>query len=1047
MKKLSLALFLMLFGVSFMAAQRTISGTISDAAGEGLIGASVIIKGTSVGTVTDIDGKYKIDVPAGSTLLVVSYTGFSEQEIELGASNSVNVTLEEDIAKLSEIVVTALGIERERKELGYSVTTVDGDDIANVRSGNALNALSGRVAGLRINSSSGTAGGAVNIQIRGANSLGGGNSPLFIVDGSPISNSSFNGTRNEIIGGGADVGNRASDINPDDIETISVLKGASAVALYGQRARDGVIVITTKKAKENGLAVDVNTSYRWSNPLRLPDFQNEYASGNFGQYDANTFVNGWGPRISEVADQNFSQFPFTGDDAPLVAQPDNVEDFFQTGNTFVNNFSVAGRGSLGDIRVSHTYLNEESFIPGNKLERHNVSVNAGTSFTQKLRARAVVNYARTEGFNRPRQGSNNPSILLSNVYGISRTTRTEDLRNNVRDEFGNAIGLDGNNTSNNPFWILENNPFNNTVDRVFGNVELNYDLLPWLNLTGRVGSDFFRETRRNITAKGTLNALQGQFEDRNLYRREINTDLILRAEHKFTEDLGLTAIVGWNTNDIFIENTRLVAADLLADGIYNPANALSVNNERFESQRRLIGGYFDLGFNFRDFLYLNVTGRNDWSSTLPIENRSFFYPGVSTSFIFTEAFGIDKDILSFGKFRASFAQVGNDTGPYQLDFLFTPESSIFTQFVADNTFPIGGQAVFAGPNVVPAGQNLEPQEQNTFEIGTELQFLSGRVGVDFTYYNSVTSNQILQVAVPQSTGFEGILQNVGEIKNVGYEVLLTLQPIKTQELTWNINLNYSTNRQTVQELAEGLDDIALTSGFSGLSVRAEQGEAFGLFGGGWERSPDGDIVIDDATGLRRPGERTRLGDIFPDWQMGIGTSLNYKGFSISGLVDMSFGGVMFSNTVSSLRGSGLAEETLENRGQIFVDEGVNAVEDADGTVTYVTNATPVRSMQDFWGNYTANGNTEGSVFDADYVKLREVVISYSLPSRLFEGSVIRGLSVGIEGRNLWLINSEVPHVDPEASFFGPSLAGGAANIEFWSIPSARSIGINLKAKF
>ncbi|MEL7021924.1 MAG: SusC/RagA family TonB-linked outer membrane protein, partial [Bacteroidota bacterium] len=507
------------------------------------------------------------------------------------------------------------------------------------------------------------------------------------------------------------------------------------------------------------------------------------------------------------------------------------------------------------------------------------------------------------------------------------------------------------------------------------------------------------------------------------------------------------ALVGWNTNDIYAQNTRLVAADLLAAEIYNPANALSVNNERFQSQRRLIGGYFDVGVGYNDYLFVNVTGRNDISSTLPRANRSFFYPGVSTSFIFTDAFDIDENILTYGKVRASFAQVGSDEQPYQLDFLYTPASDLFTQFVANNTYPFGGQAVFVGPNTLPAGQSLEPQKQNTFEIGTELQFFNGRVGLDFSYYNTLTSNQILSVAVPQSTGFENIRRNVGEVSNQGVEALLSIEPVRTTDLSWTINVNFTRNRQVVEQLAEGLDDLALTSGFSGLSIRAEEGQAFGLYGAGWDRSPDGDIIIDENTGLRDIGDRTRLGDIFPDWQMGISSSLNYKAFTLYGLVDMSYGGVMYSNTVSSLRGSGLAIETLENRGETFIDQGVNAITDADGNTTYVPNTTPVRSMQDFWGNYTNSSNTEGSIFDADYVKLREVVLSYNLPANILGNGFIRNLSIGVEARNLLLIHSKVPHIDPEASFFGPSLAGGGANIEFWSIPSARSIGINLKAGF
>lgn len=1038
MKQILLIAFAALFSWGAMLAQ-TVSGTVTDEQGEPLIGATILIQGTSTGTITDFDGRFSIEA-AADDILVVRFTGYETRMIEIDGRTSIDVILTAGIF-LEGAVVTAMGIERERRELGYAVSTIAGEEITVARSGNVLDALSGRVAGVRINSSSGTAGGSSNILIRGVSAFGGG-SPLFVVDGVPISNSAFAGDRNQIITGGADVGNRAGDLNPDDIESISVLKGASAVALYGQRARDGVIVVTTKRARDNQLTVDLNTSLRVSSPFRLPDYQNEYASGNFGQYDSDNFTNGWGPRISDVQGQNFRQFPYD-EERPLRAYPNNVEDFFDTGITFVNNVAIGTRGEGGDFRISHTYLQDKGIVPGNELKRNTFSVNAGTSFLDNLRARAIVNYVRTEGFNRPRQGSNDPNILMSNILLLPRTTNINDLKNNLRDEQGGVLGLDGNRNVNNPYWIIENNPFDNVVDRVFGSFQLDYDATDWLTFTGRAGTDFYQEYRRNIVAKETLNRVQGEFEDRGIYRREINTDIMATVRRELTEDIYFTGIVGWNTNDIYFEHDRVVALNLLAPGVYNPANALSTSVERTESTRRLIGGYFDLGFSFRDFLFVNITGRNDWSSTLPVENRSFFYPGVSTSLIFTDAFNLDSEILSYGKIRASYAQVGSDEAPYQLDFLFSPLSDVFTQFVSNNTYPFGGQAGFSGPATLPAGQSLLPQTQNSFELGTELQFFRGRVGLDLTYYNTLTEDIIVSVALAQSTGFEARRQNAGSVRNEGIEAMLTFVPVRNSNFEWNSAINFTRNVQTVETIADGLDDLGLESGFSGLSIRAETGESFGLYGAGWERSPDGQIVIDRNTGLRVPGARTRLGNIFPDFQIGFINSFTFGNFTVSGLIDMSQGGVLFSRTVSGLRGAGLAEETLENRGKIFIDNGVNRLPDG----TYVPNETPVRSMQEFWSNYTDNSNTEGSVFDADYIKLREVSINYRLPVSWLSGNFIREMSIGIEARNLLLISSSVPHIDPEASFFGPSSIGGAANIEFYSVPSARSIGGNLRIKF
>lgn len=1044
MKKLSLIFSLVFFFVGISFGQRMVKGTIVDADGVPLIGANILAQGTTVGTITDFDGSFTIQMPTDNNILVITYTGYEDQILDVSGQDVVSITMREG-QLLDEIVVTAFGVEREKKELGYAITTVDGEELTKVRSGNVLDNLSGRVAGVRINASSGTAGGSSNILIRGASSLGGGNQPLFIVDGAPISNSSFNGTRNQIIAGGADVGNRASDINPDDIESISVLKGASAVALYGQRAKDGVILVTTKRAKKEKTTVEINSSLRTSNALVLPDFQNEYASGDFGTYDPN-FVNGWGPKISDFQDE-VNQFPYNGTNSRLQAQPDNVKDFFRNGLTRVNNVSVASRSGSSDIRLSFTNFNEQGIVPLNEVDRNTVSLNAGTNFTDKFRARGTANYVRTEGLNRPRQGSNNPNRTIANIYSIQRTTSVNDLQNNQFDANGNVLGLDATNQTNNPYYIAENNPFNNQVDRLFGTAMLEYDVTDNFNLMARASTDFFTEERRGITSVGTLLLENGQFEDRQIYRRENNLDIIGRYNRDISDDISLTALAGWNVNQIRNHNTRLLANDLVVPNVYNPGNARSTANERFESVRRILGGFVDVGVGYKDFLYVNVTGRNDWSSTLPVDNNSYFYPGVSASLILTEAIDLSNTPLSFAKIRASYASVGSDENPYQLDFLYTPASSIFTQFVPDNTFPWNGNSVFFGPNTLPAGNSLLPQNQTTFEVGTELQFFKGRLGLDLTYYNTLTSDQILSVSVAQSTGFEAIRQNVGEVSNRGVEALLSIVPIQKKNFKWDLLLNFTQNIQRVESLAPGLDELALTSGFSGLSVRATPGEEFGLFGAGWLRDPDGNIVINQETGLRQVGERTRLGDIFPDYQLGINNSFTYKGITLGALVDISQGGVVFSGTVAGLRSSGLAAETLQNGREPFVDEGVAAIEDPDGNVTYSPNTVPIQSAQDYWGNIGNTSNTEGSIFDASYVKLREVSVSYALPAKMFKTGFVKGLSIGLEGRNLWIIDSAVPHIDPESSFFGPSLAGGAANVEFWSVPSARTFGGNVKITF
>ncbi len=1025
-----------------LAQDRTISGTVTSTdGGAALPGVNVIVKSTTTGTVTDIDGNYRLNVSESAEVLQFSFIGYQELEVTIGGQSTINVTMDEDVQQLTEVVVTAMGIEREQRELGYAVSTVNGEELTRVRSDNALNALSGRVPGVRVTSQSGTAGGSVQVQIRGANSLAGTSQPLYVVDGVPISNNAFNGSRNDIIGGGADVGNRAGDLNPDDIENISILKGASAVALYGQRARDGVIMITSKRGKKGQASIQVNSSLRFDRPFRLPDFQNEYAQGDYGVFDSNNFTGGWGPRISEVQGQNFPQFPFNGEDRPLRAYPDNARDFYETGTTMINSVSFGTANDMLDFRLGYTHLNQKGIIPGNELNRSSVSINTGAKLTDKVRARASVNYVRTEGIGRPRQGSNDPNIVVSQVNGLPRTLDTELLRNNIVDENGNAIGLNGNNTINNPFWVVENNPLNNRVERIYGNIQLDYDPTDWLNIMGRIGNDFFDETRRSIIRKGTINRLNGEFDDRTIFQRQVNSDVIATVTKDISSKVGFRGLVGWNVNQIINERTRVRASDLSADNLYVYPNANATTPENFSNIRRLYGVYTDIQFDYDDYFFVNLTARNDWSSTLPRQNNSFFYPGVSTSFIFTDALGISNSVLSYGKIRASWANVGSDENPYQLAFTYTPEPDLFTQFVADNTYPHGGQLAFAATNTIPPGNSLLPQNQNTFEIGTELQLFDGRVSIDFTYYNTVTSDQIISVQIPQSTGFEAVRTNVGEVSNRGIEALLAITPVQTTNFNWDVTFNFTRNRQAVENLAPGLDELALTSGFSGLSVRAEPGQDFGLYGAGWLRNDAGELIINETTGERQVGDRQRFGSIFPDYLLGIQNNLNYKGVNLSFLIDMRQGGKLWSNTVQTLRSSGRSVETLANRGQTFIDQGV--IENEDGS--FSPNNVPVRSMQDWWGTYSGASIIESNIFDATYVKLREVVLSYSLPQSLIENTFFQKVAIGIEGRNLLLIHSEVPHIDPETNFFGTSLIG--EGVEFNSVPSSRSVGFNIQLGF
>jgi TonB-linked SusC/RagA family outer membrane protein len=1045
MKKIAFFFSILLFmgNMALYAQTRVITGTVTSAEDDAPIpGVSIAVKGTTLGTITDIDGEYTIQVPQDANVLIFSFVGMQTQEVEI-IGTTINVVMESDVVGISEVVVTANAIRREKRELGYSVTSVEGTETTKARDANVLNSLAGKVSGVRITQQSGTLGGSSKILIRGANSLTGENQPLFVVDGVPISNSGYNGTRNEIIAGGVDVGNRASDINPDDIESLTVLKGAAATALYGARAKDGAIIITTKRARRGAqrFSVAVNSSLRMDNVLKLPDLQNEYGPGNYGIYSL-TSQNGWGPKISEVQDQKFENF--LGDEVTLQAYPDNVENFYETGISAINNVSFSGGASDHDYRVSITNLHQTGVVPHTSLDKTTLAINAGKTFSDKLSARSSFSYARTMGDGKPAQGSNNVNVLGAIVNSIPRTMDIELLRDNVFDENNEYQSPNGRN-ANNPFWITQFNKFENLVDRFFGSATLTYNPFSWLEITDRAGSDLYREYRRQVTRMGTFGKLNGAFSDNNLYSREINNDIMATiTKDNIIENLNFKMMVGNNINQRDWQRETVTNEDLIVDQLYNYGNAESTTTENFESVRRLWGLYYDVLLDYRNMLFLNLTGRNDWSSTLPKENNSYFYPSFNLGFVFTELMQ-PNDIITYGKLRANYANVGSDEDPYQLDFQYYPATDYFVQYTASGTFPHGGVLAYEGPSTLPPGNTLLPQNQKSYELGAELKFLNNRMGIDFTYYNTVTEDQIVSIAIPQSTGYNYKKINAGAIKNEGYEFDLIIRPVQlSNSFTWDINANFASNRNTVEELAPGLNEYTLTSGWSGLQIKAVPGETIGMYGTGWDRDPDGNVIINANTGLRTVTDNVRLGDIYPDWTMGIANTFSFKNLSLYFLIDIRQGGVIYSNTTSDLRWSGLAKETLAHRGETFVDNGVNEVTEGENT-TYTENTTPVRSMQEYWQNYALTANTEASVFDASFIKLREVTFSYDLPRNLLRNTFIQGATIGVEGRNLWIIQDHVPHVDPEANFFGTSLFG--EGVEFSSVPSTRSWGFNLKLNF
>ena len=719
------------------------SGKVTDDAGEGLPGVNVVIKGTTTGVTTDLDGNYRLSVDDGVTL-VFSFVGFETQEVQTGSRTTIDITMSGTATELSEVVITAVGIERERKEIGYSVTTVDGDELTRSRTPNFVNALSGKVAGVQVTQSGGSVGASSRVIIRGVQSINGDNQPLYVVDGVPISNRNRASVDRFT---GVDYGNRIQDINPDDIESLTVLKGAAATVLYGQRAGNGAVIITTKKGKKGSkVSVSVNSSVRFDNPFILPKYQNSFGQGSLNKRDSAGTAN-WGPSFSDrktIINSN-------GAEEPYVAHPDNVKDFYETGRTIINSVAFSGGDDKSTYRMSVTNFDQEGHVPNTELRRVTATVNATRNFDNKFRSGFGVSYSRTRNEGRPITGFNDGGAVGSIVSFLPRNSNIDSLRNYINPDGTPRLFLG---LRQNPYWSLLENVYTGDIDRVIANASLGYRPTNWLDIQWKIGSDVYFENRKQRSRPGTVNSPKGEFWSDQLFESQINSDLIVTIAKEINKDFFVTGILGHNTYETFLRSSFDMGQDLIDPLLYVPQNATTnAPVETQVSRIRVQGAFFDVGVSFRDYLFLNVTGRNDWSSTLPVENRSFYYPGISASAVLTEAIpSLQSNLLSFLRVRASVAEVANGTNSFLFGDLFFPQSDIFQLFGVDNTYPFRGVSGVAGGSS-PVDDNLKPERTRTIEFGTEAQFWGGRLLIDATYYRSITRDQIVQLPLAPSTGF------------------------------------------------------------------------------------------------------------------------------------------------------------------------------------------------------------------------------------------------------------------------------------------------------
>ncbi len=1079
--------FALVFAVAATAlgvhAQNVISGTVTDGvSGDPLSGVTVFEKGTTNGTFTDEDGMYELKAPSNA-VIVFRMIGYITRELKGGG----DLNMDEDVLQLDDVVVTALGVSRDKKALGYSVQNVSGEKLNQARDANVVNNLSGRVAGVNIVGSSGNVGSSSRIVIRGNSSITGNNQPLFVINGVPVDNGSNNSTSG---GENVDYGNVISDINPEDIENITVLKGPNAAALYGSRAANGVVLITTKNGNspgaKKGLGVSYSLNAGFSNPLRLPDFQNTHGQGvggQFGYYDGNNgglydgIDESWGPAFDPAINEgdgidndgdglvdetgegaNIPQFTGTwgvydndgfdnnydgtvdelGEEGynaePWIARPDNVKGIFQTGVSVTNNIALTARGDNSYARFSYTNMNQTGMVPNTDYKRNSFDASFGGNMSSKFSMDANVKYIRTDSDNRPGVGYAGDNILQQTIWA-GRQVDFDYLEDNIdtRDPFGNY--LNWNQTyQNNPYRTLEYNTKPMSRDRVLGYFRVNYKLTDWLTASGRIGTDFYNENRRRIFSVETLDHPNGEFTEDLINLQETNADVLLTATKRLGEKFDINASLGGNRMSRRSKNTSTLVPALVVPGVYNVGNSDGSPLVSDLNQEKAINSiYASASLGYNNFLYLDVTGRNDWSSTLPADNNSYFYPSITGTAIISEAVELPS-VFDLIKVRAGWAQVGNDTDPYQL------ESSYGT------LDPWGGTPTFIVPALLPNAALL-PERTSSFETGFELTMFKNRLSGDFTYYNALTKDQIISIDIAPSTGATRRVTNAGSVRNQGFEIMVQAVPVKTKSFTWTFGLNFAKNNSEVVELADDVEAIRLGR-YWALDLEAAVGQPFGSFRGlSALRDDAGNLILNNGLPQLDPNSSEKvLGTIQPDFTLGVSNGFSFKGITINTLIDIRKGSDLFSVTYMFGRYAGVLEESSEGRNTAdemangYVFEGMMY----DGDSNLVANDVPVDAELYNLYHWRSLGGHDLSIFDASFVKLREVSIGYKLPSSIFDNTFIGDLEVGVYGRNLALLYSGVPHIDPETAF-GNQLA--VQGFEFGALPSARTIGFTLRTSF
>lgn len=1031
---LLIPLFCLLLGPNVYGQTNQVSGVVTESGTDfPLVGVSIFVKGTTTGTLTEQDGSFSINAPADG-VLVFNYIGFESQEVAVSGKSNFTVNMISSNLTLDDVVITALGVERKTKALAYSVTEVDGSKFTQAREPNIANSLAGQVAGVNIaNPATGKAGSA-RITIRGNSFIGGDNQPLIVVDGIPIDNSNLGSAG---MWGGSDQGDGISSVNPDDVASVSVLKGATAGALYGARAANGVILITTKRGTaRQGIGVELNSNFTWDRVNNLYDFQQEYGHGNRGAApttpeEALQFgLFGWGGPLNG---QSVPQFD--GQSRPYSAVGDNLARFYRNGTTFTNTLSLSGGNETANFRISASNLDNNDVLPNAGLKRNTFTANIGGKF-DKLSTRLTATYVREDVQNRPRL-SDSPGNANYTVGSLPASINVEDMRGTTgklgAGADGNELQFNDNIFVTNPYWAAHQFFQNNFKERLMASILLRYEFTDWLYAQGRVGMDGFSRKNKSYTPYGTAYSSLGGINENLSKFQETNADIMIGANKVFDNGIGFDVFVGGNQMYRKNESISAGGGPLIAPFVHTLGNVGQVNGGV---------GFFELGINslfasaeisYGEFLYLTATARRDWFSVLtapssnpdvPFEN-SQLYPSIGASFIFSDALSLPS-IISFGKLRASWAQSANpgQLNPYNLTLPYRLNGQHIGQ-------PIGSINGGTIPPIAPT-----PALVSEYEVGFDLRMFDNRMRVDFTYYDKKTTGDLLRGTISSTSGYGSAFQKVGEMTNRGVELLISGTPVRTRDFSWDISLNFAQNNNLLDTLGPEISDVRVNeSRTRNAYIHHVAGEPYSqIMGFKYLRNGNGDLILDDNNLPQRDNDNFGpLGTGVHDFTMGISNTLSFKGITLSALIDLRTGGFIYNATNAYTYFRGLHKETLNGREGGLQVSGVNSAGDP---------VTATVDPQDYYQRVAFN-ITEEFVEDADFAKLRQVTLGYTLPPSVMNRLPLQGITISAVGRNLAILWSKTTNIDPESVY----TTGNAQGLEMFGVPTTRNFGFNVNVKF